>query len=106
VENVAFQSLYTFVLHAEIATTFGPKMGALWKPGISRNMAEYAGISRNMPEYYGIWRNITEYNDVFPEYTWTTRYFSMVAMRLFINIDVWQHILITKAMDLSHFDGK
>jgi hypothetical protein len=29
VENVAFQSLYTFVLHAEIATTFGPKMGAL-----------------------------------------------------------------------------
>ena len=56
--------------------------------GISRNMAEYAGISRNMPEYHGIWRNITEYHDIFPEYTWTPRYFSMVAMRLFINIDV------------------
>jgi hypothetical protein len=30
-------------------------------------------------------------------------------MRLFINMDVWQHILLqlnTKVMDLSHFDGK
>jgi hypothetical protein len=53
-----------------------------------RNITEYAGISRNMPEYHGIWRNITEYHDIFPEYTWTSRYFSMVAMRLFINIDV------------------
>jgi hypothetical protein len=47
-----------------------------------------AGISRNMPEYHGIWRNITEYHDIFPEYTGTSQYFPMVAMRLFINMDV------------------
>jgi hypothetical protein len=46
--------------------------------GISRNMTEYGGISRNMPEYHGI----------FPEYTGTSQYFPMVAMRLFINMDV------------------
>jgi hypothetical protein len=37
------------------------------------------------PEYHGIWRNITEYHDIFPEYTGTSRYFS-IAMRLFINM--------------------
>jgi hypothetical protein len=56
--------------------------------GISRNMAEYHGISRNMAEYHGIWRNITEYHDIVPEYTGISRYFPMVAMRLFINMDV------------------
>jgi hypothetical protein len=31
----------------------------------------------------------------------------MVAMRLFINMDVWQDIFYYKSdMDLSHFDGK
>jgi hypothetical protein len=51
--------------------------------GISRNMAEYHGVFRNMAEYhgisrhfYGIYRNIT--------------------MRQFINMDVWQHILLQK----------
>jgi hypothetical protein len=59
---------------------------ALWKPG----MPEYH--VRNMAEYHGICRNITEYHDIFPEYTGTSQYFPMVAMRLFINMDVWQHI--------------
>ena len=54
------------------------KKRALWKPG--------------MPEYHGIWRNITEYHDIFQEYIGTSRYFPMVAMRLFINMDVWRHI--------------
>ena len=53
-----------------------------------RNITEYGGISRNMAEYHGIWRNITEYHDIFPEYTGTSQYFPMVAMRLFINMDV------------------
>jgi hypothetical protein len=56
--------------------------------GISRNMAEYHGISRNIPEYHGIWRNNTEYHDISPEYTGTSQYFPMVAMQLFINMDV------------------
>jgi hypothetical protein len=33
-------------------------------------------------------RNMAEYHDIFPEYTGTSRYFPMVAMRLFINMDV------------------
>jgi hypothetical protein len=53
-----------------------------------RNITEYGGISRNMAEYHGIWRNITEYHNIFPEYTGTSQYFPMVAMRLFINMDV------------------
>jgi hypothetical protein len=56
--------------------------------GIWRNITEYGGISRNMAEYHGIWRNITKYHDIFPEYTGTSQYFLMVAMRLFINMDV------------------
>ena len=52
--------------------------------GIWRNITEYGGISRNMAEYHGIWRNITEYHAIFPEYTGTSQYFPMVAMRLFI----------------------
>jgi hypothetical protein len=44
----------------------------------------------------GISRNMAEYHDIFPEYTGTSRYFPMVATRLFINIDVWQHILLQK----------
>ena len=51
--------------------------------GIWRNITEYAGISRNMAEYHGIWRNITEYHDIFPEYTWTSRYFSMVDVYVY-----------------------
>ena len=51
--------------------------------GISRNMAEYHGICRNITEYHGIWRNITEYHDIFPEYTWTSRYFSMVDVYVY-----------------------
>ena len=46
---------------------------------------EYHGISRNITEYGGMSRNI---QDIFPEYTGTSRYFPMVAMRLFINMDV------------------
>jgi hypothetical protein len=49
---------------------------------------EYGGISRNMAEYHGIWRNITKYHDIFPEYTGTSQNVLMVAMRLFINMDV------------------
>ena len=56
--------------------------------GIWRNITEYGGISRNIPEYHGIWRNNTEYHDIFPEYTGTSQYFPMVAMQLFINMDV------------------
>jgi hypothetical protein len=48
--------------------------------GISRNMANYQGISRHFP---GIHRNITIFSDG-------------IAMRLFINMDVWQHILLQK----------
>ena len=59
-----------------------------------------AGISRNMAEYHGICRNITEYAGI-------SRYFPVVAMRLF----VLKHgrlttYFITKVMDLSHFDDK
>jgi hypothetical protein len=46
------------------------------------------GIWRNIGEYGGISRNMAEYHDIFPEYTGTSRYLSMVAMRLFINMDV------------------
>ena len=72
-----------------------------------RNITEYAGISRNMPEYHGICWNITEYHDIFPEYTGTSQYFLMVAMRLF----QYKHGPLTthfipKVMDLFHFDGK
>ena len=56
--------------------------------GIWRNITEYSGISRNIPEYHGIWRNNKEYHDIFPEYTGTSQYFPMVAMHLFINMDV------------------
>jgi hypothetical protein len=56
--------------------------------GISRNMAEYHGIWRNITEYGGISRNMAEYHDIFPEYTGISQYFSMVAMGLFINMDV------------------
>jgi hypothetical protein len=56
-----------------------------------------AGISRNMAECHGIWRNITENHDNFPEYTGTSQYFPMVAMRLFINMDVWQLISYYKS---------
>jgi hypothetical protein len=61
-----------------------------------RNITEYGGISRNMPEYHGIYLNIMEYHDIFPEYTRISQYFPKVAMRLFINMDVWQHILLQK----------
>jgi hypothetical protein len=67
------------------------------------------GISRNMAEYHRMWRNITEYRNIltFSEYAGTSQYFPMVTMRLFINKDVWQHILLQMwCMDLSHFDGK
>jgi hypothetical protein len=47
-----------------------------------------AGISRNSAEYGGICRNMAEYHDILPEYTGTSQYFPMVAMRLFINMDV------------------
>jgi hypothetical protein len=47
-----------------------------------------AGIWRNITEYAGISRNITEYHDIFPEYTGTSQYLPMVAMQLFINMDV------------------
>jgi hypothetical protein len=47
---------------------------------MSRNMAEYHGKSRHFP---GIYRNITN--------------FPMVAMRLFINMDVWQLIFYYKS---------
>jgi hypothetical protein len=55
---------------------------------------------RNITEYHGIWRNITEYAGI-------SRYFPVVAMRLF----VLKHgrlttYFITKVMDLSHFDDK
>jgi hypothetical protein len=53
-----------------------------------RNITEYGGIWRNITEYHGIWRNNTEYHDIFPEYTGTSQYFPMVAMQLFINMDV------------------
>jgi hypothetical protein len=33
-------------------------------------------------------RNMAEYHGTFPEYTGTSQYFLMVAMRLFINMDV------------------
>jgi hypothetical protein len=108
----AYIYIYIYALENTINVHLDPYKRALWKPGmpeyhgIWRNITEYAGKSRNMPEYHGISRNMTEYHDIFPEYTWTSRYFSMVATRLFINIDVWQHILVTKVMDLSHFDGK
>jgi hypothetical protein len=46
---------------------------ALRKPG----MPEYHGIWRNITEYAGISRNMPEHHDI-----------SMVAMRLFINMDV------------------
>jgi hypothetical protein len=53
-----------------------------------RNITEYGGITHNMAEYHGIWWNITEYHDIFPEYTGTSQYLPMVAMQLFINMDV------------------
>jgi hypothetical protein len=57
--------------------------------GISRNMAEYHGISLHFP---GIYRNITIFSDG-------------------SHATVYKHgrlttYVITKVMDLSHFDGK
>jgi hypothetical protein len=59
--------------------------------GISRNMAEYHGISWNITEYGGISRNMAEYHGIsrhFPGIYRKSQYFSMEAMRLFINMDV------------------
>jgi hypothetical protein len=47
-----------------------------------------AGIWRNIREYGEKSGNMAEYQDIFPEYTGTSQYFPMVAMRLFINMDV------------------
>ena len=63
--------------------------GGIWRNiteygGISRNMAEYHGISRHFP---GIYRNITKYINLNPRKGGTARSL-MVAMRLFINMDV------------------
>jgi hypothetical protein len=83
---------YTVALQQSSIVAYCIAKWALWKPG----MPEYGGISRNMAEYHGIWRNIKKYHDIFPEYTGTSQYYLMVAIRLFINMDVWQHILLQK----------
>ena len=73
----------------------------------TRNITEYHGISRNITEYGGMSRNMAEYHDIFPQYTGTSRYFPMLATRLFINRHLTTYFIIGKlVMDLSHFDGK
>jgi hypothetical protein len=72
-------------------------------------MPEYHGKSRNMAEYHGIWRNMAEYHGIsrhFPGIYWKNMIFPDVC-----HASVYKHrrlddIVITKVMDLSHFDGK